>query len=189
MKKGILSLATVGLGILMIGCSNVKTNNTSATKNSVQTENKADIQESSSTINTESSDDEPVALKTATFEIEQNGVKIQMVYSYMGDLVLKQTTTSIGNYAAMGIDSKEQAQEALASVVEQFSNVKGVTHTIDYQEDQLIESTEVDYSKADLQEVAKLTGSIVDEGSENAKFVSMSQSEKLLLDSGYTKVD
>lgn len=149
MKKGILLLATLGLGILMIGCSNAKTNSNSATKNSTKTEKKVETQKSTSTVETETSDGEPIALKTATFEIEQGGVTIQMVYSYMGDLVLKQTTTSTGNYAAMGIDSKEQAQEALKSVVEQYSNVKGVTHTIDYQEDQLIEHTEVDYSKVD----------------------------------------
>lgn len=188
MKKGIILLATLSLGILIAGCSSQKAAKVPINKDHKVTEKNADPAESSSTIETASSEEEAAALKTATFEIEQNGINIQMVYSYIEDIVLKQSTKSTGNYAAMGIESKEQAQEALAEIEEQFSNVEGVTHSIDYQDDQLIENTEVDYSKADLQEITKLTGSMVD-GSENAKIVSMSQSEKLLLDNGYTKLD
>ncbi|SMG15488.1 YehR family lipoprotein [Paenibacillus aquistagni] len=124
--------------------------------------------------------------ESSTYTLSAAGTEIEVTYYYKNDEVTKQTTNSTVAYASMGAANKEEAETIIEPLAKQYENVKGIKHEVEYQEDKLVEKTEVDYTKADLKEVSRLTGSMF-EDAEEAGFVSMKKSEEMLLSNGFTK--
>ncbi|WP_449277608.1 YehR family protein [Leucobacter sp. GX24907] len=128
--------------------------------------------------------------KTETvFTTNQNGVDITMTYYATGDEVTSQSTESVISYEALGVEDQDSAEEMLAPMAEEFKDIEGVEHEIEYGEDSATERLSVDYTTASLSEVARLTGSTFDEEAEDGGKVGLEQSRKMLADAGFTEVE
>lgn len=121
------------------------------------------------------------------YSLSMNGVDITITYYAKGDIVTKQTTYSTIPYSAVGATTIEEAKLVFDPMVQTYQGIEGVEESIEYKEDHAIETLVVDYSKADLEQVSKLSGSEF-EGDTSGK-VSLKKSIKLLEDSGFTKVE
>ena len=117
------------------------------------------------------------------------GLSITMTYYAKGDEVTKQTAETVMMYEPFGITDAKAAEELMANQVTGYDDVKGVEHSIEYLEDRLIEKTAVDYSVADVTEVAKLTGSITEGEVEKGTKISLKMSVEALESQGFTKVE
>lgn len=123
-----------------------------------------------------------------SYNIDQGAANITVTFYAKGDKVMRQTTHSTLNYAKMGYPDKESAKAALDPIVAEFQGVKGLTHSMQYKETEAIEDLEVDYSKADIAQVSKLTGSEFSGGSAQ-KGVSLKKTIEGLEAAGFTKVE
>ena len=85
-----------------------------------------------------------------TFTMEQGGAKSEVVLEIKGDGVLKETVSVTTSFEGLGADTKEEA-EALAKTMEsQQSQVEGVAISVKVAKDEVIYSSETDYSKVAL---------------------------------------
>lgn len=78
------------------------------------------------------------ATATKTYVLEKNGLKTTIVYTYIEkeDKVVKQTTKNEGIYAQLpSTKTKEEAQKVLDPIAKKYQGIKGIKHSIDYQED------------------------------------------------------
>lgn len=98
------------------------------------------------------------ATKTADFQsITQNQRDFRNHFEYQGDKVVKMKTTATILYSAYGIDSKEAAQSLMKSQgAEEWDNLKGVDHKVDYKSDRLVETTSIDLEKVDFKKLGEL---------------------------------
>lgn len=124
---------------------------------------------------------------TRTFELEQNGVKTTMIYTTVGDKVTMQTTENLIQYDLAGITSKQEAEEIFTPMVVQFQNIDGVTHKMQYNDSEAIETLAIDYETVNFEDIADLPGmDFSDDPTENG--VSMKQSLEILESQGFTEV-
>lgn len=121
------------------------------------------------------------------YYLSMNGADITVTYYAKGDIVTKQTTYSVVPYSVVGATTIEEAKEVFDPIAEAYQGIEGVEESIEYKDDHAVETLVVDYSKADLEQVSKLSGSKF-EGDTNGK-VSLKKSIKLLEDSGFTKAE
>lgn len=124
---------------------------------------------------------------TTVMQIEENGVLSKITLEAEGDEVVKQTADNIITYAALGLNSKEEAEAAFGEVASSFQGIDGVTHSMDYQDDQVTETLIVDYGVADFEEVAQLEGSTFDDT--DADYISLEKTIELLEDQGFEQVE
>jgi uncharacterized lipoprotein YehR (DUF1307 family) len=123
--------------------------------------------------------------KTKTFTLEKNGVKLKLVYVYKDDKVIKQTANNTIPYAALKVTTKEEAKTLLDPISEQYQGKNGVVETLKYGSDGVVETLSIDYTKADLNELANIPGMIIDEQALKNGAISMEASQKLLLKKGF----
>ncbi|MBP1906114.1 uncharacterized lipoprotein YehR (DUF1307 family) [Paenibacillus turicensis] len=123
---------------------------------------------------------------TKSYEKEENGASIVITYKYQGDIVNVQSTDSKIPFSALGVTTKEEAEELLNPMVEQYKGVKGVTHSITYSDSEAVESLSVNYEEADFKELNAKLGTNFPESSKKAK-VSLKKSEDDLKLSGYVE--
>lgn len=123
--------------------------------------------------------------ETRTYVAEDQGYTNTLVYTYVDDEVVNQTSQTEATYESLGVTDRAEAEEVLGSAVESYENTDGVEHSIEYGEDALQERLEIDYDTVDISEVAELDGAEFEGDTETAQFVSMSQTEQQLLDQGY----
>lgn len=124
---------------------------------------------------------------TTVLQTEQNGVTIKITLEAEGDKVVEQTADNIITYEALGLSSKEEAEAAFSEVNETFQGVEGVTHNMEFQDDQAVETLVVDYETADLEEVAQLEGSTFEDT--DADFISLEKTIEMLESQGFEKVE
>lgn len=122
--------------------------------------------------------------ETKTFVSNQDGVEVELVYTYQGDKVIKQTANNKIEYSILGVETKEDAQALLDPFAAQYQELEGVEHKIEYKEKEAVETLSVDFTKLDLDKAKEIEGMLV-EGDGN-KGVSMKESEKMLLENGFT---
>nr|WP_300006379.1 DUF1307 domain-containing protein [Tissierella sp.] len=125
---------------------------------------------------------------TRTFELEKDGVKTTMVYTYEGDKVIKQSTENIIQYDLIGITTKEEAKAIFDPLVQEFQNLDGLTHSLDYSDERAVENLLVDYEKADFAKLRNLPGMSFD-GDAETKGISMKKSAELLKSQGFKEVE
>ncbi|MER2170365.1 MAG: DUF1307 domain-containing protein [Psychrobacillus psychrodurans] len=124
---------------------------------------------------------------TRTFEAEQNGIETTLEYTAKGDKVTKQTTENVIQYDLAGIESKEQAQELFDPMIEQFQNIEGITHKLEYEDSKAIESLVIDYEAVDFDEIMGLPGMNFSEDPKN-NGISMEKSAEMLESQGFKEV-
>jgi uncharacterized lipoprotein YehR (DUF1307 family) len=121
----------------------------------------------------------------ATYETEQNGVKIALTYYAKGDKVTKQTAESTIPYSSLGVDNEADAKELLKDTAQAYEGIAGVSDELVYGENEVTEKFEIDYTKADIEEIKGLPGVTLD--GNTSKGISFKKSTKMLEDQGYTK--
>ncbi|CEG21462.1 putative lipoprotein YehR precursor [Planococcus massiliensis] len=125
---------------------------------------------------------------TRTFEMENNGIVTTMVYTTEGDKVTKQSTENLIQYDLAGIESKDQARELFDPLIGEFQGIEGITHQMEYEEDQAVETMEIDYETVDFDEIENLPGmSFSDDPKDNG--VSMEKSLEILESQGFKEVE
>lgn len=127
--------------------------------------------------------------QSKTFILEEEGFVNELVYYHIDDEVQRQTSESDITYEALGVENEEQARELLEQQSPDYEGVEGVEHNIEFGDEGVIETLEVDYTVADISEVSALEGAEFDEEADEAQFISMEQSEEQLLNSGYEEAE
>ena len=124
---------------------------------------------------------------TRTFVLERDGVTTTMDYIFKGDKVKKQTTENIIDYALVGLASKEEAKQLFDPLIQEFQNIKGLTHEMVYEDSKAIESLIVNYEEVNFEEIQNLQGMSFDTDAD-IKGISMKKSAELLESQGFTEV-
>lgn len=132
-------------------------------------------------------DFDPNGENVVALQAEQNGVTVKVIYKADGDKVIEQTADNTIPYEAIDVTTAEEAEEILADAVAGYQDAKGITHTMDYQDDKVIESLTIDFETADMEEVSELTG-IISEG-EISEGISFRRSVDMLLKQGFEIVE
>ena len=125
--------------------------------------------------------------QTKTFTQTKNGITLQMEYTYKGDTVLQQKATNTMPYAIFPVENKEDIHFLLDRLSEPYQGIKGVEQSIDYQEEQAVETVMIDYGELDF-DLAKGIDSIFTDGADSEKKVSMQAVEKWLLEKGFEEI-
>ena len=123
---------------------------------------------------------------TKTFVRKQNGVKSTVTYTYIEneDKVLKQTTVNEGVYAELpSAKTKEAVQKVLEPIAKKYQGIKGIKHSIDYQEDKFVENLEIDYENIDYEKAKGILGKDFADPSKTK--ISMKKTEELLTGQGF----
>src|SRR5699024_8768018 len=123
--------------------------------------------------------------QSKTFVMEEEGFMNELVYYHIDDEVQRQTSESEITYEALAVENEDEARSLLEKEAVDYSSVDGVEHSIEYGGDGITETLEVDYTVANLGEIANLEGAEFDEEAEDAQFISMEQSEEQLVGAGY----
>lgn len=132
-------------------------------------------------------DFDPNGENIVTLQLEQNGVNLRLTYKAEGDKVIEQTSDNVIPYEAIGATNAEEAEEILAELVEGYQNVEGITHSIEYQDDQALESVTTNYESIDLEAANELDGVILD--GDVSQGISLQKSVDMLLQQGFEIVD
>lgn len=126
--------------------------------------------------------------ETVTLQTEQNGVTMKITYVAKGDEVTEQSVENEMPYSSLMVETKEDAQTILDPLAEEFQDIEGVEHNIEYKDDVAIETMTVDYTTADLSKIAGLPGSTF-EGDTDANKISLEQSVEMLESQGFEVVE
>ncbi len=132
-------------------------------------------------------DIDPNGENTVTLQLEQNGVLSKIIYYAEGDKVIEQTTESTIPYASLGVTNKAEAEAALEEGVASYQGVEGVNHSIEYQDDQILEDVTVNYEEADPAQLAELTGAVFEGNVENG--ISLQRSIEMIQGQGFEIVE
>jgi len=130
------------------------------------------------------------AATDVTYEMEEMGIKATVEMSAKGDKVQDQKVTMTFPYDAMGVESKEMAEEMLKGDIEseseELEGLKGVKVSNEFQDDQFEQVMEVNYKEADLRE---LEDAGFDFGEEESDYISLEKTEENLEEEGFKKVE
>lgn len=124
--------------------------------------------------------------ETRTFTAEINGMKTEVIYTFIGDKVTKQETINFLPYATLNVTTKEEAEAIIAPIAEQYEGFPGLIDELQYGETELIETLTIDYQIVDIEKIKEIPG--MSFSGDTSQGVSMKQSEKILLEQGYTEV-
>lgn len=120
-----------------------------------------------------------------TYVKEQEGVQMSMTFFYIGDQVYYQTADNSYTYEAMGVKSREEAEQLLKPVLKKYNAIAGISDEINYDEKRATEHMTVDYGKVDLKKLEDLPGAVFT--NPDGKYVSLKQSEAQLVQQGFKK--
>ncbi len=123
----------------------------------------------------------------AVFTKEQDGVAMTLTYYAEGDDVVKQSTVNVVDYKEAGIADADEARDIFEPLIKDFEGVTGLEHKMEYGETEAVETMTVDYTKADLSEIAGLTGSSFTGSTDKGAKLSMEGSRQMLLKQGFVE--
>ena len=97
---------------------------------------------------------------------QSNQFDMRLTYYHKGDIVTKQTTENFISYKSLGIDESQEEQKnaAKAKIEElskQYQKVKGIKEKVSFDKNGIKENIEIDYDKADLEELGSYISSEV----------------------------
>lgn len=125
--------------------------------------------------------------KTTTYQLD-DGINTTITFKHKGDKVTRDTETTIIPYAEAGFSSKQEAQENLAYIIEEYKNINGLQHRIDYTDTEATEVLTVNYLAVDINEIADLIGVEANEDGD-IHSISLKKTIKLLESEGFKKVE
>lgn len=121
--------------------------------------------------------------ESKTFTMDQNGVSMELVFNYSGDKVTSQTANNVMPYEAIGVSTKEEAQEVLDPIAKQYQQVQGLDYSLEYSDSEATESLTINYDELDYDSAKQLPGVSFEGNTDNG--ISMERTEEMLLDQGY----
>ena len=121
-----------------------------------------------------------------TFHNTMNGVDLTYTYHYKDDVVTRQDAENTIPYTSLGVSNEEQARKIIDPIGVAYSKIKGVSHSVDYKESAAQEHLSIDFNQAKISELCHLPGASFSDCSQ--KFISLSESEKLLKSQGFKEV-
>lgn len=132
-------------------------------------------------------------VETVSYQLLKEGVAdVRLTYYHNkgSDKVLKQTAESKILYSALKVTDAQVAKEKVGSQSEKYQGITGVQESVAYKDVYLIEKVSVDYTKANLNELAKKLPevNINTPSGKRATYISLKQSERFLKKQGYSKV-
>lgn len=110
----------------------------------------------------------------------------EVIYETENDKILKQKTTNIVSYEVLQVDSKDEAEEAIQEAMEEFANIEGIEHTVQFEDERLIEEVYIDYEIVELNTVGQVPG-LPTKGEEGT--LSLEASVDTLESQGYLLVE
>lgn len=128
----------------------------------------------------------PLKKTTYTWSQETTGIKTTFILTSKDDLVLEQETSSTLDYTKLGV-TKAQIETTVRPISEQYNKTRGVVHTYDVTDTQLIEKIKIDYTNLDFESLAKLPGNTFTKPVNNNSKVSLKETETLLTKMGAVK--
>ncbi len=123
--------------------------------------------------------------ETRSFITEAEGASITLEFTYKDDRVLSQKAKSEMTYAALGFESKEEAEKELKESTEAYTGLDGVSYQADFQADKIIEETEINFDDLDYEKVKDIPGLLFEGDPKDG--ISMEKSAELLLTYGFTE--
>src|SRR5690625_4659149 len=121
------------------------------------------------------------------FFYEEDGITSTFTYEHKGDEVTKYTSEVELEYALLGLDSKEEAEEFFEMMVdEDVLDVDGVSQQIDYKDESLVETIVIDYTEADMKEIKEIPD--LEFRSEIENGISMEGTAELLEEQGFEEI-
>lgn len=121
-----------------------------------------------------------------TFESKEEGSESTVVYTHKGDKIINQTSKNSIVFAEIGLTSDE-VKEIFDMMSEEYQGIDGVTHKVEYTDEEAIESLTVDFEKVDFDKLGFIPGLAYDEGDDKDN-TSMEKHAKNLAEIGYTEV-
>lgn len=120
----------------------------------------------------------------------RKGFNATVIYEYIEseDKIIKHITKTEGIYEYLpNMKNKEEAKTLLDPNGKKFEGIRGIKHSVEYQEDKFIDTLEIDYSNLDI-EKGKEKGVIEKEFEDPSKVpVSMKNTENQMIEWGYTE--
>ncbi|HLQ97799.1 MAG TPA: YehR family protein [Candidatus Dormibacteraeota bacterium] len=174
--------------------TNLEENEEPDTDSEINEEPETDT-EGNENINTNGADDaaaadfdfDPNGENIVVLQLEQNGVNMKLTYKAEGDKVIEQTSDNVIPYEAIGATNAEEAEETLAELVESYQSIEGITHNIEYQDDQAIESVTTNYEEIDMEAASELDGAVFE--GDISQGISLQQSVNMLVQQGFEIVE
>ncbi|QLO36179.1 YehR family lipoprotein [Klebsiella sp. RHBSTW-00484] len=120
------------------------------------------------------------------FSNTMNGVELTFTYHYKGDIVTRQDADNTIPYKSLGVTNEEQARKIIDPIGAAYGSIKGVTHKVDYKESYAQEHLSIDFNQVKISDLCKLPGASFTDCEQ--KFISLSESEKMLTSQGFKEV-
>lgn len=127
---------------------------------------------------------------TKTYQGVFNNVNIKNIYKIKGDMVIQQDTTNDFEYARLNLVTDAQKQEFLNKIKaasQSMQGVKGVTESLKETEKSIVETLQIDYTKAVLKELADKK-IIIMPNYNGEKFISWKSTKSLIETNGFKEV-
>ncbi|EFG1227328.1 YehR family lipoprotein [Escherichia albertii] len=121
------------------------------------------------------------------FSANLNGTEIAITYVYKGDKVIKQSSETKIQFAAIGATTKEDAAKTLEPLSAKYKNIPGVDEKLTYTDTYAQENVNFDMEKVDLKALQGISG-IKMSDEDTSKGVSMKQIELVMAAAGFKEV-
>lgn len=126
---------------------------------------------------------------TATYEMQQDGVKMTVKNYYVDDTITKQHIETTMTYKTLGYASQEAAREANLDAEEAYNNEKGIHYKADYEKNALATDLTIDYDQIDnLEALENLQGVTFEVASTQPLDVNVVKTDMTLKEHGFKKV-
>lgn len=102
-----------------------------------------------------------------TYYINNDGSETEITYYFKNDGAFKQSTVSKVLYENLNVANEKETRKTLATTNEMYDGSKGISHSIEYNDDYVVEKISVNYNeidKEDLKELAILVGNSANAG-------------------------
>lgn len=124
---------------------------------------------------------------TTTLVAEENGLTVEITLIAEGDEIIRQNSKNEISYESLGVNSPEEAEDMLAEYMVGYDTTEGITHQVDYQNERVIETVEVDFKTIDVEEASQLAGSFFQ--GDPSEGISLEATVELMQELGFEVID
>lgn len=125
-------------------------------------------------------------MKETIYRMEEEGSIYEVTLYSQGDEIKKQVNRFEFTYSALGFDSKEEAEMALAGSLDTFEDIKGITTEHEFSKDTFKDTLTLDYEIIDKDVLDEL---VYDEDYDETNYLSLKGASLMLEESGYVLVE
>lgn len=124
--------------------------------------------------------------ESRTFELANDGLTVTVTYKSVDNTVTEYIGKNKLTYTKEGVANKEAAEELFTPVLLEYQDIKGLEHSIDFTDSEVIEIMEVDFTKVDSDIYNILPGMRLDKDS--SLNINMKEIVKQLEADGFVEV-